>query len=40
MQALIDRERVADAEEVETVLLGGKGRVQSATDASAEQLPA
>jgi hypothetical protein len=40
MLALIDRERVTDAGEAETVLLGAKGRVQSATDASAVQLPA
>ena len=37
MQALIDRERISDAEEVETVLLGAKGRVQSAMEASAVQ---
>ena len=40
MQALIDRDRVAVPEAAEKVLRGGKERVQSGTDASAEQLPA
>jgi hypothetical protein len=40
MLALIDRERVTDAEEAETVLLGAKEHVQSATDESSERLPA